>query len=178
MQAMTDPPLYMYILAKISTTVVALPLVGKELWPERGFHFQNWSQFRAAKGRDLRGQIFLFCCVLRSKVRICIRTVRSQLLLCSDTFDSFLAGLRRKSSVCTVHVALPKRPMNQFQLVQQSRQQALKAYCPEIHIYLLWFKGQDRKWIVLLTNAHQSGHLSSHKSLNNVSIRTIIQSFP
>ena len=59
MQAMTDP-LYMYVLAKISTTVVALPLVGKELWPERGFHFQNWSQFRAAKGRDIRGQIFLF----------------------------------------------------------------------------------------------------------------------
>mgnify|MGYP007015621007 CR=1 FL=1 len=38
MQAMTDP-LYMYVLAKISTTVVALPLVGKELWPELGFHF-------------------------------------------------------------------------------------------------------------------------------------------
>ena len=34
-----------------------------------------------------------------------------------------------------MHVALPKRPINQFKLVQKSRQQALKAYCP--HIYTL-----------------------------------------
>ena len=34
---------------------------------------------------------------------------------------------------CTVHVALPKRPTNQFDLVQQSRQHALRAYCPNLY---------------------------------------------
>ena len=32
----------------------------------------------------------------------------------------------------TVHVALPKPPINQFKPVQQSRQQTLRAYCPNI----------------------------------------------
>ena len=36
---------------------------------------------------------------------------------------------------CTVHVALPKWPINQFKPVQQSRQQALKAYCLNIYVY-------------------------------------------
>ena len=38
-------------------------------------------------------------------------------------FDSFLA----------VHVALPKRPINQLKLVQQSRQKELRAYCSNIY---------------------------------------------
>ena len=33
---------------------------------------------------------------------------------------------------CTVHVALPKWPMNQFIPVHQSRQQVLRAYCPNL----------------------------------------------
>ena len=33
----------------------------------------------------------------------------------------------------TGHVALSKQPINQFQLVQQSRQKALRAYCPNIY---------------------------------------------
>ena len=33
----------------------------------------------------------------------------------------------------TVHVALPKLPISQFKPVQQSRQQALRAYCPNIY---------------------------------------------
>ena len=35
-----------------------------------------------------------------------------------------------------VHVILPKGPINQFKTVQQSRQQALRAYCPNIHSVL------------------------------------------
>ena len=34
---------------------------------------------------------------------------------------------------CTVHVVLPKWPINQFKPVQQSRQQVLRAYCPNIY---------------------------------------------
>ena len=34
-------------------------------------------------------------------------------------------------------LALPKWPINQFKLVQQSRQKALRAYCPTIYIFLL-----------------------------------------
>ena len=40
-----------------------------------------------------------------------IRTVSSYLFLFIGTFVSFLAGLRQKSK-CTVHVALPKQPIN------------------------------------------------------------------
>ena len=32
----------------------------------------------------------------------------------------------------TVHVALPKQPINHFKPVQQSRQQELRSYCPNI----------------------------------------------
>jgi hypothetical protein len=32
-----------------------------------------------------------------------------------------------------VHVALPKQPINQFELFQPSRQFALRAYCPNIY---------------------------------------------
>ena len=39
---------------------------------------------------------------------------------------------------CTVHVALPKWPMNQFKPVQQSIQQALRADCPNICTYILF----------------------------------------
>ena len=33
----------------------------------------------------------------------------------------------------TVHVALPKLPLNQFKPVMKSRQQELRAYCPNIY---------------------------------------------
>ena len=36
---------------------------------------------------------------------------------------------------CTGHVALPKRPINQFKLVHQSRKRLLRNYCPNIRIY-------------------------------------------
>ena len=35
--------------------------------------------------------------------------------------------------VCTVHVALHKRPINQFQPLQQKRQQGLRAYCSYLY---------------------------------------------
>ena len=34
---------------------------------------------------------------------------------------------------CAVYVPLPKWSINQFKPVQQSRQQALRAYCPNIY---------------------------------------------
>ena len=34
-----------------------------------------------------------------------------------------------------MHVALPKRHINQFKSFQQSRQQVLRVYCPNIRIY-------------------------------------------
>ena len=43
--------------------------------------------------------------------------------------------------MCTMHVFWPKRPMNQKKLDQQSRQQALRAYCPNIYIHILWIQG-------------------------------------
>ena len=36
-----------------------------------------------------------------------------------------------------MHVALPKQPINWFQLGQQSRQQALRAYCSNIYTVLI-----------------------------------------
>ena len=35
---------------------------------------------------------------------------------------------------CTVHVALPKRSINQLKPVHQSRHQVLRSYCPNIYI--------------------------------------------
>ena len=34
---------------------------------------------------------------------------------------------------CIMHSNLPKRPKNQINLVEQSRQQALRAYCRNIY---------------------------------------------
>ena len=34
---------------------------------------------------------------------------------------------------CTVHLSLPKRPINQFKPIQKSKQQGLGAYCPNIY---------------------------------------------
>ena len=36
----------------------------------------------------------------------------------------------------TRHIALPKQPINQYKPVQESCQQVLRAYCP--NIYILW----------------------------------------
>ena len=41
---------------------------------------------------------------------------------------------------CTMHVALLKRLINQFKPVQQSRKQALKAYCPNIYTVHHWLE--------------------------------------
>ena len=35
---------------------------------------------------------------------------------------------------CTMHAALPRRPINQFKPVKQSRQQVLRFYCPNIFV--------------------------------------------
>ena len=43
---------------------------------------------------------------------------------------------------CTLYVTLTKRPITQFKPDQQSRQQALRAYCPNISI--LWIQWWNR----------------------------------
>ena len=82
-------------------------------------------------------------------------------LLCNGTFVFFLAG---EGINITVHVALPKRPINQFYLVQQSRQQTLRAYC--LDIYTLLFQpsranittcGKLREFLHFISSL---GHLS------------------
>ena len=42
--------------------------------------------------------------------------------------------LVQAESQCVVHVALPKQLINQFKLVQQSRQQELRVYFPNMYI--------------------------------------------
>ena len=60
-----------------------------------------------------------------SDEKICDGLTDSPLsLLCS-----FLHGWAEIE--CTIHVAPPQPPKNQFRPVQQSRQQMLSAYCPE-----------------------------------------------
>ena len=65
-------------------------------------------------------------------IPICIKTVSSQLLLCSSTFVFCLAGLGQNSSVLCM-LLCPNVPINQLKLDQQSRQQALRTYCPNIY---------------------------------------------
>ena len=45
----------------------------------------------------------------------------------------FLPGWSGAEMKCTVHVDLPKRPINCFKLDQQKRQQVLRAYCTNIY---------------------------------------------
>ena len=54
-------------------------------------------------------------------------------------YIQFLPGQsEQKSSVCCiVHTALPKWPIHQFKPVQQSRQQTLRAYCPNEYTVIL-----------------------------------------
>ena len=55
---------------------------------------------------------------------IYIRTVSSSIpVLCTGTFVSFLAEIK-----CTVHVALPKRPINRYSQVPNKRVYSLN-YC-------------------------------------------------
>ena len=52
--------------------------------------------------------------------------------VCTGTFLFFL-GLSATEITCTDHVALHKQPINEFKLDHQRRQQALRAYCPNIY---------------------------------------------
>ena len=70
--------------------------------------------------------------LLHSDLQYIIRTVISQLLLCSGTFISFLAGLGQKSSVMCNLFCLDGLYLNQFKPVLLSRQQALRSFCPNI----------------------------------------------
>ena len=63
---------------------------------------------------------------------IYIWIVSSQLLF-MQRYICFLPGCSGAKIKCNVHVALPKQPINQFKLYQQSRQKVLRAYCPNIY---------------------------------------------
>ena len=49
-----------------------------------------------------------------------------------STFDSFLAGMA-KMERSLVHVDLPIWPINRLEPLQQSRQQVLRAYWPNVY---------------------------------------------
>ena len=67
--------------------------------------------------------------------------------ICIRTVNPFLPGWSGAEIKCTVHVALPKWPINQFNLVQQSRQHALRAYFSTIYILSI----QARVWLLSIT---------------------------
>ena len=64
-------------------------------------------------------------------IYVYIRTVSSLSLFSLVTFDSYLAGPGR-NILCIVW-CMSKWPINQFIPVHQSRQQALRPYCPNIY---------------------------------------------
>ena len=78
---------------------------------------------------------------------------------------------------CTVHVALPKQPIIDLKPAQQTRQQALKAYCPTIHTVVGYssfrhpdsehLSGRNQKYKVTLSELIllEVAELSSHKSI-------------
>ena len=53
----------------------------------------------------------------------------------------FLPGWSRAEIKCTVHIALPKRPINQFKLDQQIRKLRLRPYCPNIYTVPFFLSG-------------------------------------
>ena len=63
------------------------------------------------------------------KLRLVKRLFRTRSKQC-DLITYWLVWIDIK---CAVHIALPRWPINQFKPVQQSRHQALKAYCPKIY---------------------------------------------
>ena len=65
----------------------------------------------------------------QSKVPVCNLTLTLNLIHLIPSW-LFLAEIK-----CTVHIALSKWLAYWFQPVWQSRQQALKAYCPNIYTY-------------------------------------------
>ena len=77
-------------------------------------------------------------------------------LLSFGTFDSFLADLAQKSSVRCI-LLWPNNPINQLEPVQQSKQQALRAYCP--NIYALEY-AHDGRWKGVM-KGRNSAQLSS-----------------
>ena len=50
---------------------------------------------------------------------------------------------RYKGYKCPVHAAMPKLQINQFKPDQQSRQETLRAYCPNIYTGIQFQKYQD-----------------------------------
>ena len=54
------------------------------------------------------------------------------------TLIIFIPGCSGAETKCTLHVALPERPINLLKLVPQIRQQALRANCSNIYINWAW----------------------------------------
>ena len=84
-----------------------------------------------------------------------------------------------------VHVALPKRSVNLFKMDQQSRQKALRAYCPNIYILCekaigyferaALMQPDDVKWQLMIASCYRrSGNY--HKALETY--KTIHRKFP
>ena len=54
--------------------------------------------------------------------------------VCCSSAELIPSLLVCSENKCTLHVALPKWPINLLQPDRQRRQQALRAYCPNIYI--------------------------------------------
>ena len=76
-----------------------------------------------------------FICIHEHGQSIYIRTVSSQPLFILVSLIPF--QLIWTENECLMHVALTKRPINQFQPVWQSRQQSLRAYYPNVYTVIM-----------------------------------------
>ena len=94
-----------------------------------------WFLFQLLKVRKIRGK--------NSWIKL-VKTSDEFVIYFAHLIPSWLVWSKIK---LIVHVALPKRRIKQFKPVQQSRQQALWAYCPNIYTVI---KGDQ--WLVAIWN--------------------------
>ena len=87
---------------------------------------------------------FVLSTVLSTECTLSVPDQNSMLLAQMQWYICFLPCWSGANIKRTLHVARQKRPINQFKLDQQSRQQGLRAYCP--NIYLLWLLYHAFTW--------------------------------
>ena len=86
---------------------------------------------RPVEGRRKAIESFFDCQFQGQKRTIYIRTTYRLLASLMQWYICFLSGRSGAEIKFTLHVALPKRPINQFKPVQKSKQQ--RAYCSNIY---------------------------------------------
>ena len=95
-------------------------------------NYRNFQTWRLISKTSIHNRIDSDACA----VYVYTRTVSSySYSLAYCLVHSYSSWLVWAEIECSVYVALPKRPIYQFEPVQQNRQKGLRAYCP---IYILW----------------------------------------